>query len=386
MNSRRNRRILVIDDNHDIHNDIRRVLNPPSEDTRLNLLRAELFGADDTEALPPQPRREEYVVESAYQGIEGLELVQKSLGEKQPYAMSFVDMRMPPGWDGLETIEQLWRVDPNLQVVICTAYSDYPPSKLTERLGRSDRLLLLRKPFDSEEISQLAQALCQKWSLQRESERQLELLAAQSEITENRLEAVVECSADAILSIQSGMIQSCNAAAERLLDYSARELCGRSLDCLVAPEYLATVRTRLDRIDNGESVPPFEAQWLDRHGRRIEVSIAVSAIRNHVDEVVGKAMAVRNVGEQKAIWHTLREAREAADAWTWAKDEYVAAMHRDTSAPLDQVIDMLDALLETELDDAQRAQAQAIRNRVLTLAETICDVLHRAKSGPKMLD
>jgi two-component system NtrC family sensor kinase len=92
-------------------------------------------------------------------------------------------MRMPPGWDGMETIEQLWRVDPRLQVVICTAHSDHPWEELLERLDGQDRLVILKKPFDMIEVSQLARALTAKWSLAREAEAH----AYEQQLTNERL-------------------------------------------------------------------------------------------------------------------------------------------------------------------------------------------------------
>jgi signal transduction histidine kinase len=83
--------------------------------------------------------------------------------------MAFVDMRMPPGWNGIETIERLWREDPQLQVVICTAYSDTPWEEVLERLDARDRLLILKKPFDAIEVRQLAHALTAKWQSAQEA-------------------------------------------------------------------------------------------------------------------------------------------------------------------------------------------------------------------------
>ena len=79
--------------------------------------------------------------------------------------MVTVDVRMPPGWDGIETTQKLWEVDPDLQVVICSAYSDYSWDEIIAKLGNSDRLLFLKKPFDAMEILQLANALTEKWRL-----------------------------------------------------------------------------------------------------------------------------------------------------------------------------------------------------------------------------
>ena len=91
-----------------------------------------------------------------------------ALGAGRPYALAFVDVRMPPGWDGVETIERIWQVDPDLQIVICTAYSDYSWEDMQRRLGQSDSLLVLKKPFDTIEVLQIAHALTRKWELNRQ--------------------------------------------------------------------------------------------------------------------------------------------------------------------------------------------------------------------------
>ena len=91
--------------------------------------------------------------------------------------MAFVDMRMPPGWDGVETIEHLWEVDPDLQVVICTAFSDHDWDEVIQRLTQSDKLLILRKPFDNIEVWQLANSLTQRWHVSQQMKGQLDLIA-----------------------------------------------------------------------------------------------------------------------------------------------------------------------------------------------------------------
>ncbi|WP_112193719.1 bifunctional diguanylate cyclase/phosphodiesterase [Pseudomonas sp. LG1E9] len=163
MNSssgRANRRILIVDDTASIHEDFRKILCPAVHDEKtLDSLEATLFG---TTAAPP---RQLFVLDSAYQGQEALELVNQALAANAPYAMVFIDMRMPPGWDGLHTIEQLWNADPNLQIALCTAYSDYSFEAIEARLKYNDQLLILKKPFDHLEIRQMASALTWKWQL-----------------------------------------------------------------------------------------------------------------------------------------------------------------------------------------------------------------------------
>lgn len=112
------------------------------------------------------------------QGQAALALVQKARQADRPYAVVFVDMRMPPGWDGLETIEHFWAVDPEIQAVICTAYTDHSWEEIIERLGSDDRLLILQKPFSGVEVSQLAMSLTTKWNLARQAHQRLQAAEA----------------------------------------------------------------------------------------------------------------------------------------------------------------------------------------------------------------
>ncbi|MDB5996107.1 MAG: two-component system response regulator, partial [Pseudomonas sp.] len=169
--ARTNRRILIVDDTASIHEDFIKILSPPSFDDD-NLTRAEnaLFGT--TVALPLQS----FALDSAFQGLEALDKVETALANDLPFAMAFIDMRMPPGWDGLETIERLWQVDPKLQVALCTAYSDYSWEDIDERLELGDRLLILKKPFDAIEVRQMASALTAKWQMTEDAELKMSLL------------------------------------------------------------------------------------------------------------------------------------------------------------------------------------------------------------------
>ena len=170
MPTEKNRRVLVIDDNRAIHDDFRKILSPVAATTAaLDATESALFG-HPTDATP----RTQFRVDSAYQGQEGVLLVKEALEAGQPYAMAFVDVRMPPGWDGVETTRKIWELDPNLQVVLCTAYSDYSWDEMFEKLGSRDGLLILKKPFDAVEAFQLAYALTEKWWLHQQSRRKMD--------------------------------------------------------------------------------------------------------------------------------------------------------------------------------------------------------------------
>jgi PAS domain S-box-containing protein len=167
-------RILIVDDNPAIHEDFRKILGAKSDaQTRLEDVEAALFG-EGSETLD----RDGFRIDSAYQGKEALDLIQKALDSNDPYVMAFVDVRMPPGWDGIETLERIWQCSPELQAVICTAYSDYSWDDMTRRLGHTDNLLILKKPFETVEVLQLAHALTHKWALARQAKLRMEDLDA----------------------------------------------------------------------------------------------------------------------------------------------------------------------------------------------------------------
>jgi diguanylate cyclase len=167
-----NRRILVIDDNEDIHRDFRKVLGGGLDDAAA-LAMAELALLGESAPTHTNP---DFEIDSALQGQDGVVRVRQALDEGRPYAMAFVDMRMPPGWDGLETIERLWAIDPDVQVVICSAHSDYDWVDVVARLDHSDKLLVVKKPFEAIEVIQSANALTRKWQNERIVRRQVETL------------------------------------------------------------------------------------------------------------------------------------------------------------------------------------------------------------------
>ncbi len=161
-------RILVIDDNPAIHSDYQKILIAEKKDDELAAAEAALFG----ECAEVDEFDFEVDLEFAFQGEEGRDTVRAAKDGGRPFAVAFVDMRMPPGWDGLKTIEEIWKVDSEIQVVVCTAYSDHGWADICHRLGHRDNLIILKKPFDSAEVSQLAVALVEKWRLQRSARRQ----------------------------------------------------------------------------------------------------------------------------------------------------------------------------------------------------------------------
>ena len=172
MNYNQNHRLLIIDDNHSIHDDFRKILKPEIANRgALDATEAALFGGQTNSF-----GNHGFEIDSAFQGQEGLAHVQESVKSSRPYAMAFIDVRMPPGWDGIETTAKIWEIDPELQVVICTAYSDYSWDEMIARIGQSDRLVILKKPFDNIEVLQLANALTEKWRLFQQAKLRMDKL------------------------------------------------------------------------------------------------------------------------------------------------------------------------------------------------------------------
>ncbi len=177
-------RVLIIDDTRAVHDDFRKIL-ARVRDSSFEDADAELFGRKVEPVCQTS-----FELDSAYQGNEGLKLVERAVAAGRSYSVAFVDVRMPPGWDGIETASRLWEADPDLQIVICTAYSDYTWDAIVKHLGNRDSLLILKKPFDTIEVLQITHALAKKWSLTRQAKSRFAELEARVDERTAELRAV----------------------------------------------------------------------------------------------------------------------------------------------------------------------------------------------------
>ena len=241
-----NRRILIVDDNAAIHEDFRKILAPETADSQaIDDLESLIFG----HAAVETPTR--FDLAHAHQGQEALQRVEASLAAAQPYALAFVDIRMPPGWDGVETIARLWAVNPELQVVICTAYSDYGWDSITQRLGASDNLVILKKPFDHIEALQLAYALTNKWNLARQAALRVDELEQMVAARTAELEAAQEqrrqaCKMEAVGRLAAGIAHDFNNVLTVIQGYTSLQLARLPADSDVAQSlgYIAIAAER----------------------------------------------------------------------------------------------------------------------------------------------
>ena len=261
-------RVLVVDDTTAIHSDFQKILCPENV-AQESMISLEAAFLGEEECYPCQDIS--YELAHAYQGREAFEMVCASLEANEAFKLAFVDMRMPPGWDGLETIRNLWSVDPDLQVVICTAYSDHTWREINLALGQSDSLIILRKPFDNIEVAQLANALCKKWDLATENRQKVARLDAtvarkQHELidAEDRFLQAFNASPlpQAIQSLPEGHLVEINQAFTELFMLERDQALGHPPallhPCLDRPDW----QSALQKLTCGESVDNPGTIWL----------------------------------------------------------------------------------------------------------------------------
>lgn len=304
-----NLRILVVDDNPSIHSDFRDILcSRQPGGSASDKLEAALF---DEAPAPPAPVS--FELDSAFQGQEGLEMVEQSLRENSPYALAFVDVRMPPGWDGIETVARIWAVCPDLQIVVCTAYSDYSWEEMRAKVGQPDSLLILKKPFDNVEVQQLAHALTKKWLLNRQAARQLQELARTNESLTMSEERFSKAFHESPLpsGIQSLPDQRFVDVNQRLADITGRareDLIGRTAAELGLWEKPELTTQWIGGLSSQQTVRDQPANLRTQAGRLHEVLVSLSPVA-----LGGKPhllLLAQDVAERARLERQLRQAQK----------------------------------------------------------------------------
>ncbi len=164
----KNNRILIVDDQEDLREQLGRLLvssgQPNKTSTLVQSMRDRLMGIEEDRHTSAPKIVPQYDIDTAGQGEDAFEMVQAAIDNKAPYAVMFTDMRMPPGWDGLKTAKKVREIDRNIEIVIMTAYADHTQGTIAAEVGMPEKLLYIKKPFQTEEIFQLAMSLTAKWS------------------------------------------------------------------------------------------------------------------------------------------------------------------------------------------------------------------------------
>ncbi len=384
-----NHRILVVDDNLAIHDDFRKILQGDSALADFNAEDDAFFGNPSAPSQVPG-----FALDFASQGTTALAMVTAAIQARTPYSLAFMDVRMPPGWDGIETTAKLWDVDPDLQVVICTAYSDYSWEKMISRLGNSDRLLILKKPFDTIEVFQIAHALTSKWSLQQATRRhadsltravkertaELEMEMSVRKRSEEALQFTqfsVDHASDAMfwVSPDSGLIYA-NAAVCKSLDYTADELRGMSVLDIV-PEFREVGWISFWESLRQERHRTFETRHFTKAGLGIPIELTVNFFNFGGREYM--CASARDITRRHQILEELACARDAALESSRQKSQFLANMSHEIRTPMNGVIGMGELLLQSNLNREQREYVDAIRISADHLLDIINDILDSSK-------
>jgi len=306
-------RVLIIDDNKEIHKDFHKILTADtSNKSNLETISKQFFGEANEQSNVNAKASQLPILEliSAYQGKESLEIVEQAQAKKNPFALAFVDIRMPPGWDGIETIEHIWQVDPDIQMVICTAYSDISWEEMTKRLPKSENLLILKKPFDNVEIRQLVAALTKKWKIQKELKHYISHLEEIVELRTKNLAqtlsleyAILESTADGILAVDLN---------HKIIEYNNKYTTMWNIPNLITPlkkddeindfiveqlkdpeEYLAKIRQLYERPEatSLDEILLKDGQVFERYSQPFYIQ----------EKLGGRVWSFRNITEQRRI-------------------------------------------------------------------------------------
>lgn len=307
-----------------------------------------------------------YVVEAVADGAQALEAARR---ERPSLILSDI---MMPRLDGLGLLHAL-RSDEKLR--------DIPVVLISARAGEEARVEGLDrgaddyviKPFSARELLARVGALLELAQMRQENEERLRSLFKSAA----HLAAIVESSEDAIVSkTLEGVIQSWNAGAERIFGWSAAEAIGRSITLIIPPELLAEEQYILDTLKRGGRIDHFETTRIAKDGRRIDVSLTVSPVRDQTGRVIGASKIARDISVRKRIEQLLREREQALIEADQRKDEFLAVLAHELRNPLAPLANAGEILSRTLAHDAPaRGAVGMIKRQVTQLTRLVDDLL-----------
>ena len=335
-------RILIIDDNPAIHEDFRKVLTSIANGTEVDEIESAFFDDAQQQQLPAI----QFDLADAYQGQEGLDLLVRSIEEDRPFDMAFVDMRMPPGWDGLETIKNLWERDPDLQVVVCTAFSDHSWSDFRTQFGIKDGLVILKKPFDHAEVLQLACAMTKKRKLIRLADAKMATLEKIVSERTDKLEHAYQESERMLSAISSlligidahGKVHRWNENATLLFGVQPTDALGACFSSLPIAWDQESLVDDLIQSHDQQGTQRLEAVFTDSAGELRTVGLsAYPVFNNNVWD--GHLILGSDITEQKSLEIQLRHAQKLESV-----GQLAAGVAHEINTPMQYLGDNLEFL------------------------------------------
>jgi len=306
-------RILVADDESSISELFQKVLCPVETDRTVHLKTGEseikLFYENVSSQL-----LQLFDVTTCQQGNEAVDAVKSSIKEDRPFSVAFIDIRMPPGPDGIWTAEHIRAFDSNIEIVIFTGYSDTHPRDITRRVPPVHKLLYLQKPFNSQEIYQFASALSMKWhtecELQRVNkrlEKSVEARTQELKESEENFRALAENANDAILiTAGEGVPVFANKRAAELTGYSISELLKTTIKSIAHPDEFERINKRYRAIISGESFQrQYETKIIHKNGK--EIPIDVTGARSQWQGQLADIVIIRDLTERVKAEEALKK-------------------------------------------------------------------------------
>ena len=275
---------------------------------------------------------------------------------------------MMPELDGFGLVAAV-RTDPRTRSI--------PIILLSARAGEEARIEGLRagadeylvKPFSARELLACVASQLQLAQLRQETRQGLAAKAY--------LAALVDSADDAIISKDlNGVIQSCNGGAERLFGYSAEELIGKPVRILIPPERQSEEDEILARLRRGERVQHFETVRVTKGGRRIDVSLTISPVRDETGRVIGASKIGRDItalkqaeAENARLYKSVQEASRI-------KDDFLASLSHELRTPLNAILGYARMLRSGIIAPEKTQKAiETIERNATSLTQIVEDVL-----------
>ena len=330
-----NRRVLVVDDQQEIHVDFDEMLRPGVAESRADELAAAFLPEEGRVSLP------HFELLHAMSGEDACAVVEAGREEGRPVALAYVDVRMPPGIDGLETIRRIRRIDREVELVVMTAYTDRHLSEVVRNMELLHKLLYIRKPFAREEVQQITLSLVANWNVERElAERRRQLV-----IGRQRLEAVLDATGDAIAMYDgAGRLEFANRWYEELFELAEGDLEAMSAEAAAARfEEWYQESGAAGLAGGGEGGQLVRKPGAERESERRLFHRSKRPVHDNRENVVGDLFVYRDVSREievermKAEVLRLRSELEA----TWSFDGILGS-----SAPMQRLYGLMKRAVE----------------------------------------